>query len=115
MMSVQEHLRRLGIGRQLKGYRCILLVVELAIQDETRLLCVRELLYQPVAMQMGCDFRCIERNIRIAIKHAWCRNPVYLAHLSGYPLTEPPTSVQFIDILTSFYLREKDRDKELSL
>ena len=108
MTNIQEHLWHLGIGRRLKGYRMTVLAVNLAIEDEERLLCAQEFLYKPIAAKPGCDFRNVERNIRTAIEHAWHTNSGYLTQLAGYQLPCPPTVTQFLDILVSFSLRERD-------
>ena len=108
MTNLQEHLWHLGVGRRLKGYKMTVLAVNLAIEDEERLLCAQEFLYKPIAAKLGCDFRNVERDIRTVIEHAWRTNPSYLVHLAGYPLAYPPTVRQFLDILVSFSLRERD-------
>lgn len=108
MTNIQEHLWHLGVGRRLKGYKMTVLAVNLAIEDEERLLCAQEFLYKPIAAKLNCDFRTVERDIRTVIEHAWLFNPSYLAHLAGFPLAYPPTVSQFLDILVSFSLRERD-------
>ena len=109
MTSIQDHLWHLGIGNRLKGYKMTVLAATLAIEEESRLQCAQEYLYKPVADALGCDFRSVERDIRTAIEHAWRCNPRYLSQLAGYPLTCPPTVIQFLDILVTYFLREKDK------
>ena len=106
MTRIQEHLRRLGVGIHLKGYKATVEAVSLSLEDEDRLQCAQEALFKPIAANLGCDFRCVERNIRTAIDHAWRRNPAYLSHLAGFPLDAPPTVIEFLDILVAFALRE---------
>lgn len=48
----------------------------------------------------------IERDIRTVIEHAWRNNPEYLSRLAGFPLAQPPSALQFLDILVTFSLRE---------
>ena len=108
MSNIQKHLWRMGIGNRLKGYKMIVFAVELAVEDEARLLCAREHLYKPIARDLGCDTHCVERNIRTAINHAWRNNPDYLSRLVGFQLTQPPTVVQFLDMLVTVCLRERD-------
>ena len=106
MTRIQDHLRLLGVGIHLKGYKATVEVFSLAIKDEERLQCAQENLFKPVAAQLGCDFRCVERNIRTAIDRAWRCNPAYLSALAGFPLDAPPTVIDFLDILVAFALRE---------
>lgn len=81
MTNIQEHLWHLSVGRRLKGYKMTVLAVNLAIEDEERLLCAQEFLYKPIAEKLNCDFRTVERDIRTVIEHAWLFNPSHLAHL----------------------------------
>lgn len=107
MTTIREHLWHLGVGNRLKGYRMIVIAVELGLQNEDRLQCAQEYLYKPIAQQLGCNFRSVERDIRTVIDHAWRCNPSYLSRLAGFPLAYPPTVSQFLDILVTFSLREQ--------
>ena len=107
MSNIQRLLWHMGIGNRLKGYKMIILAVELGVEDEDRLLCVREHLYKPIARKLGCDMHCVERNIRTAINHAWRNNPDYLSSLAGFQLTQPPTVTHFLDMLVTVCLREQ--------
>ncbi len=107
MTSIQKHLWRMGISNRLKGYKMIVFAVELAVEDEDRLLCAQQHLYKPIARELGCNTHCVERNIRTAINHAWRNNPDYLCRLAGFRLTQPPAVVQFLDILVTVCLREQ--------
>ncbi len=110
MVNIQEHLWHLGVGKRLKGYRMTILAVSLAIADEECLQCAQEHLYKPIAEKMDCDFRSVERNIRTVIEHAWQSNPDYLSRLAGFSLNHPPTVIQFLDILVTFLMRERERE-----
>lgn len=89
MTTIQEDLWRLGIGKRLKGYKMTVTAVELAMENEDRLQCAQEYLYKPIARQLDCDFRSVERDLRTVIAHAWHNNPDYLSHLAGFPLPQP--------------------------
>ncbi len=108
MTTVEEHLWHLGVGHRLKGYRMTVLAVNLALEDETRLQCAQNELYKPISVELGCDFRSVERDIRTVIDHAWRTNPEYLSQLAGFPLSYQPTVIQFLDILVAYSLRELD-------
>lgn len=107
MSNIQKHLWRMGIGNRLKGYKMIVFAVELGVEDEDRLQCAQEHLFKPVTKRLSCDYRCVERNIRTAIDCAWRSNPDYLSRLARFRLTQPPTVVQFLDILVTVSLREQ--------
>ncbi len=74
---------------RLKGYKMIVFAVELAVEDEDRLLCAQQHLYKPIARELDCNTHCVERNIRTAINHAWRNNPDYLSRLARFRLTQP--------------------------
>lgn len=108
MANIQKHLWRMGIGNRLIGYKMVILAVELGVENEDRLQCAQEFLFKPVAQRLACDYRCVERNIRTVIDCAWRSNPDYLSRLARFQLTQPPTVVQFLDILVTVSLREQD-------
>lgn len=106
MTRIQEHLWRLGVGIHLKGYKMTIEAVSLALEDEDRLQCAQDFLFKPIAVRFGCDYRCVERNIRTVIDNAWRCNSAYLSHLAGFQLDAPPTVIEFLDYLVVFSLRE---------
>ena len=107
MTSIQKHLWHMGIGNRLKGYKMIILAVQLGVENEDRLQCAQEHLYKPIAQQTGCDVHSVERNIRTVIDSAWHNNPDYLSRLAGFTLSRPPTVTRFLDILVTTCLREQ--------
>lgn len=94
-------LRRLGIGRQYRGYKSVIKAVRMVLLDEDRLLCLKSGVYQPLSEEEKRDWRAIERNLRTIIHRAWCVNPEYLSELAGFPLDRPPTVTEFVDMLTA--------------
>lgn len=108
MTGIQKHLWRMGLGNRLKGYKMTILAVEMCMEDEDRLLCAQEHLFKPIAMQLGCNYRSVERDIRTVIGFAWRNNPDYLSRLAGFPLSQPPTVIHFLDILITVSLREQE-------
>ena len=63
-------------------------------------------IYLPVAQICGCKWTAVERNLRTVVQRVWRINPAGLARMAGYPLSEPPTASDFIEIL-AHYLRRK--------
>ena len=52
----------------------------------------------------GCSWAAVERNIRTTVQRVWRINPQGLIKMAGYPLAEPPTASDFIEIV-AHYLR----------
>lgn len=110
-VDIKEILRPLGITRSCRGFSRVLLAVELVLKDEDRLGAVTKEVYQCVAAYYGCNWKTVERNIRSAIQIAWRTNPKYLNKMAGYPLAEPPTASDFLEIVTNYIQRAKATDK----
>lgn len=104
--TIISDLRTLGIGRQYLGYNITIAAVQLVLDDENRLLCIKQGVFLPLAEQQNCDWRTIERNIRTVIHRAWTVNRPYLSELAGYPMHQEPTVTEFVEILSAHILRE---------
>ncbi len=106
---IRDEFHCLGITKRYHGYRQALLAIELAVEDDMRLLCVVEQIYGAVAAECGCSACCVERNIRTISHKAWKNNPHHLREISGYPLYASPTVSEFISIMTA-HVQRKMRD-----
>lgn len=100
--KIHELLLSLGIGRQYSGHSITVQAVQMVIEDEDRLLRLKQSIYQPLAAQRSCDWRTIERNIRTVIHRAWRMNAEGLSSLAIYPLQSAPTVTEFLDILSVY-------------
>lgn len=98
-------LRSLGIGRQYLGYNITVKAVQLVLQDENCLFCVKNNIYNPLAVQQQCDWRTIERNIRTIVSRAWHVNQPMLIEMAGYQMKREPTVTEFIEMIASYMLR----------
>lgn len=105
MTRVQNILRRFGVTKCYKGYKYTIYAIHLVLADEDRLGAITKEVYMVTASHFGCKWTAVERNIRTVVARAWNVNPGLLSQLAGYPLTHPPTSSQFIEILSSYVLR----------
>jgi hypothetical protein len=103
--NISEILRALGIGRQYLGYNITVKAVRLVLQDENCLFCVKNSIYNPLALQQQCDWRTIERNIRTIVSRAWHVNQPLLIEMAGYHLKREPTVTEFIEMIASYMLR----------
>lgn len=108
-MSTQEILRSLGIGQRFKGYALIVAAMNRIAGNEYCLYSASSNLFKPIAASIPCDVRTIERNIRTAVDHAWRTNPEYMIALAGYPMSQSPTVLEFLDILNTYMLREQGK------
>ena len=95
---IKTELIALGIYPHYYGYKQSLLAIELALEDEDRLLDVVKQIYWVVADVCSCDRSCVERNIRTAIRASWDTDPSRLCKLARQQLSAPPTVSEFISI-----------------
>ena len=109
LSEIGEVLRLLGVGGNCSGHRITAEAVLLVSKEPDRLLNVTKQVYQVVGQRCGCSWQGVERAIRSAAKRAWLRNSRYLIELARYPLEGPPTSSEFIDILSSYFLRNSSK------
>ena len=106
---IHELLLTLGIGRQYLGPSITVEAITMVIRDENCLLCVKHGIFQPLADKRSCDWRTIERNMRTVIHRAWTFNTDRLMELAVYPLRREPTVTEFLDILSSYMMRQSPR------
>ena len=103
---ITADLRTLGIGRQYLGYNITIQAVRMVLNDENRLLCIKQGVFVPLSEKQQCDWRTIERNIRTIIHRAWHVNRPYLSELAGYPMHQEPTVTEFVEMLSAHILRQ---------
>ena len=103
---LNETLQSLGISKCYKGYRQLLLSVELALDDENRLICITENIYHQVADMCGCNHCQVERNIRTVAQHIWKHNSEKLMEIAGYTLNAQPSVSELISILVTYIERD---------
>lgn len=102
---LNETLQSLGISKCYKGYRQLLLSVELALDDENRLICITENIYHQVADLCCCNYCQVERNIRTVAQRAWDINAERLTEIAGYSLISSPSVSELISILVTYVKR----------
>lgn len=100
-------LNALGVGRRFIGYAAAYEAIQLTLDDEDRLLHFYDRILTVIAAQQGRKARNIERNLRTICLHAWQTNPDYLNRLAGYPMSKPPSVIEFIDILSTSIARNR--------
>lgn len=107
-MYIQDILRKLGITCNYRGYKNTVLAVNLIVSNMDRLEAVTKEVYYEVARQCGCKWSSVERNIRTVVQRVWRINPKMLIDMAGYPMTEPPTVSEFLEIISNYIVRTED-------
>ena len=104
-LNAERLLRLLGVSGKLSGFYYMVYMLELIKQKPDHVLLVMKRLYWQTAQRFDTNADCVERNVRTLVQACW-RQPDHtlLDRISGYPLTQPPTNTQFIDMLAA-YLR----------
>jgi two-component system response regulator (stage 0 sporulation protein A) len=100
MTEIQYLVRSLGIGGNYLGYRYLIQAIALCLKDEDYLLGVSKVLYPEIARNFQTSACSVERNLRTVVNVCWERgNRNLLEDLSPYPLSDKPTTGEFLDIL----------------
>ena len=103
---IQDTLRKLGVGKNYISQKRTVVAIQLALEDEDRLLRVKKGIYIPAAEMCDCTWSAVERNIRMVVEKAWKVNREGLVKMAGYTMSEPPTASEFIVIMV-YHLQKK--------
>lgn len=104
--SVAEaDLRQMRVGIRYKGYHCVLIAVDLCLEYEGNPLRITKDLYPVIAKRTGLKWQAVEQNIMYVARKCWQNGKTYLSEIAGYPLTQQPSNLEFIDILVNHALR----------
>ena len=104
-LEIKRLLHSLEVTANYTGFRFTILACKLVLEDESRLLFVKNEVYAEIARVCKCDEATIERNIRTVVHRAWERQPKRLMEISDCALTEEPAVAEFIDYLTTYLQR----------
>lgn len=102
---IRQTLMKLGVKRRYYGYRFLVKAAALALEDESRLLHIKEQVYQPVADFYDCKAANVARNIRTVSVRVWEDSPDALRQISGVSCSAPPSASELIEIVTTYVLR----------
>ena len=102
---LNKTIQSLGILKRYKGYKQLMMSVELALDDEERLMYITENIYNPVADMCCCNRHNIERNIRTVAEHAWENHSERLTEIAGYDVVATPSVSELISILVTYVER----------
>ncbi len=92
--------RQLGLHGTQKGYRYLIDSIQMALEDEKKLILFTKTIFSEVAQKYDTDPANVERNIRTLVHQCW--NSPYkeeLLKIAPYRLEKKPTVGEFIDIL----------------
>ena len=103
---IQDTLRSFGYTKIYKGYGQVCYSLYLAVMDGSRLNKVTHRIYEECANHFECDWKTVERNLRMASSRAWKVNPNLLIEAAGRGLTRPPTPSGFLKIVSSYIVFE---------
>lgn len=108
MDRIQQLIHSLGISSTYYGYRYLYYAVRLVMENEDYLLAITKLLYPTIAEKYHTNRYGVERNIRTIVNVCWERgNRDLLQTMAAYPLTDKPTTGEFIDIICT-YCKQSD-------
>ena len=107
LSAIYNILHRCGISGKYRGFAMLLSAIQMSIEDDAQGSMITQSLYSRVAEECRCPIYCVERNIRTVVMRAWKTNRTYLQEMAGYLLVGPPTSSEFIVIITTYILCER--------
>lgn len=109
MNQISNLLLKLGIHKTCLGFRYLVYILELCLEDEDHLLRVSHL-YGITGTKFHSTAANVESCIRTAVSACWNRgNRNFLMEIAPYELTGKPSSSEFLDILYG-YLTSQERE-----
>ena len=107
-VTAADLLRYLMIPGTCLGFRQLETAVNLAVEDENRLLNVIDELYPLVARAYGATINSVQKNMRVAIIAGWKNGgDKQLERLLGLAYPARPVTKDFIDLLADYLRRRK--------
>lgn len=107
-VTAADLLRYLMIPGTCLGFRQLETAIDLAVEDENRLLNVIDELYPLVAQAYGATINSVQKNMRVAIIAGWKNGgDKQLERLLGLSYHARPVTKDFIDLLADYLRRRK--------
>lgn len=105
---IQQSLRRLSIGGNLRGFYYLAYAVELTVLDPFRVQFITKGLYPAIARRYSVSISSVERAIRTALNISWNRGgKEALNQMTGRHLIERLSAAEFIDLFAD-YIRKNE-------
>lgn len=105
-MTIEQLFWQLGVHMGTVGCVRAMATVKCVLENEDRLSRLILCVYMPVAQQLDCDWKLVERNLRTVILRAWKQNPDLMEQLAGYPLEKPPKAGEFLGMVYNYMARQ---------
>ena len=102
MRELRKLLYRFGIYKTQEGYEPLLVAVELILENFELLGCLTKWLYPVVSAICESTPGAVERNIRYFVARAWEANPALFTEIALRPITQPPTTGDFLCMLHNY-------------
>lgn len=110
-MTAGRLLRNVGATRKLIGFRYAEYMVARVILNPEDLMLVTKRLYPETARHFGVSTCSVERALRVLIRHCWSQQGGYpLEFIAGRKLPQPPTNMEFLDMITAFLQGETRKE-----
>lgn len=106
--TTSDLLRYLGIPRTYNGFDQLAMAVDMAVEDENRLLNVTREIYLVIAQSYGISVQSVLKNMRTVINVCWRGGgKARLIELTRYCEQSAPATDEFIDLLTDYIKRSR--------
>lgn len=105
MNNTLRLLQRFGLTPRYRGYRQLLIALDLLKEDEYRMYNTKSF-YAEIGTYSNSTATAVERNIRTLTERAWMINPKLLEEVAGYPMDYKPTNTDFLSIVYNYMIRE---------
>ena len=106
MTEIYQLLAQLGIVSKYRGYQMLAFAIQLFLTNPNGPPSLKSL-YIDLSMLVKRSPSAIERDLRTVIAVAWQHNQLFLSYISPFPLTHAPSVMLFIEILSTYLLRQK--------
>ena len=103
--EIDNTLQTLGKMQHYKGYRFVVMALEIIIEDEDNLCNITTKVYSRIAKHFKCNECCIERDIRTVIKCICNRNEDKLKSMAKYDISVPPSVSEFLGVVYNYIIR----------
>ena len=100
---IRNVLRFIGLTGNYKGFPGMITAVDMVLENEELLHSATTVLYPTVAEKHGTTSTRLQRNFRTLINICWQEeNRERLYNIAGRNLTQCPTAVEFIEMLSNY-------------
>ena len=100
---IRKLLLNLGIRSTYQGFRYLQYALLLCLENDEYLRSICKFLYPDIAKKFSTTVDNVEHCLRTVISYCWYHgNRRFLIDITGYPLSDKPTTSEFLDILYNY-------------